>query len=96
MSSCCSIVLADVDRQRRCLDSTPAIRRETRACATRPIHPRSTKSSLSCARQGIVRTAAGFAAWSSSCDTQGYAFRKRSRSQKPIVRTRLLWPPPFT
>jgi len=47
--NCCSIVLVDVDRQRRSLDSTPAVRRATRACVTRPIHPKWRRSSPSCA-----------------------------------------------
>jgi hypothetical protein len=33
-TSCCSTAPVDVDRRRRCRDSTPVVRRATRGCAT--------------------------------------------------------------
>jgi hypothetical protein len=42
---CCSTVPDDVDRRRECPDSTSAARQATRAFATRPIYPRSRRSS---------------------------------------------------
>ena len=40
-------MLVDVDRRRQCLDSTPAVRPATRACAAGPIHPPWKRSSPS-------------------------------------------------
>jgi hypothetical protein len=60
--SCCSIALVDVGRRRPCPDSTPVVRRATRACATRRIRRRSRRSSRSCAPPATARTAGGCAA----------------------------------
>src|SRR5215213_4247198 len=55
--SCCSMPPAAVAHPPPCRNSTPAGRRATRGSATRPIRPRSRRSSRSCAPPATASTA---------------------------------------
>ena len=60
--SCCSIALVGADRRPQCRDSTTVGRRPASVCATPPIHPRSRRSSPSCAPPVTASMAVGCAA----------------------------------